>query len=229
MKWQRLVVAGAIGVVLPVFAGSLEAHAGRLATPPEWEDAPTTIAIGQAQNLGGRTVVVFKNESSEECLIHQFDGDRGLTDDYFLETRGGIDQVAVVGGLFDQTTFCAVDLTPLIYNNRKFDFYLGAGNDVMESGRGEGWCHGEAGGDKLESFAAFGRMLGGDGPDIIGGISALATDWLQGDDGDDCLHDSGNNTLLFDCGPGTDRYWDQNTPVPTCEMPQPLRCFPPAG
>jgi hypothetical protein len=244
MNWNKLIVAMTMGIAAPVLAGASEAHALIVKSPPmAWGDAPAVAVIGQhlrrhapfLEPFSSLPAVVWRNDITQECHIdllteNAFLLNLGLEDNALITTRGGNDPVAMAGGLFETTTFCGFEIAPLNYNGHFLDIFTAGGNDVIESGRGDTFCMGDSGTDKLESFTPIGRMIGGLGNDFIGGISAVATDWLQGDDDNDCLHDSGNNFAVFDCGPGTDLFWIANTPPnQTCETPRSIRCFPPGG
>jgi Ca2+-binding RTX toxin-like protein len=219
MKTKRLPLA--LGLALTASAlATAEARAATISSP--FGSAPVSAVIGMASS-GGSTLprVMWQNNNTGACSSTALGSSgAGLDDNYLIVGGSGDDTMLIVGGVLNNIGFCGFSVSSLAYNGHFLDISGSGGSDVLYSGTGDTWSSGNDGNDFIYGYTPIGLLLGGAGQDAVLGSSAIATDSLFGDSGDDCLKDPGNAHSSFDCGTQDvhDYYWSGNTPGPTCEV-----------
>lgn len=78
----------------------------------------------------------------------------------------------------------------------------GTGNDEMRAIGRDSAVYGESGDDHLVAYTEGTAAYGGSGNDYVEGSRASL---ISGGSGHDTMHDSHNDTLVIDCGSGTDQ------------------------
>jgi hypothetical protein len=147
---------------------------------------------------------VFYNSRTAECAAKKLDpGHEG----WAVFGGNGDDIMIIVGGSGQGPVNLCNDwtMTSFDYSRGFVDIRAGDGRDVIFCGSGDSWCFGDGGNDVIFNYSAVGRNIGGPGDDAVHGTSAVATDWLEGNAGIDCLDDPGDLHSLFDCGVAPDR------------------------
>jgi Ca2+-binding RTX toxin-like protein len=162
-----------------------------------WGNAPMNVYIGMS---GGVAKAVFLNRSTNACATSLLGNGSGLTNDFLIMGGSDMDFLIVVGGLAPRFDVCGTSVFSLSFNGHFLDVSGNGGVDFVFNGTGDSWAYGGEGNDTVQTFSPVGNAFGENGNDRVFGTSAVSSDRLFGQAGDDCLEDSGNAHNAFDCG-----------------------------
>jgi hypothetical protein len=191
--------------------------------PSPWHESQRVrVIVGAA--LNNQLYVQWFNYETGQCFADPLGVNGSLTDDVLVIGSRGQDNMQVQMNRFagPADALCATAFTgEFSYNGHFIDLAGNDESDSMMTGNGDTWLFGDRGRDTLYGYTPVGRLLGGPDGDFVFGHNSIATDWLEGGDGDDLVCDGGNN-FFFSCGGGTDQYAGGSHPSceslhPTCK------------
>lgn len=179
-------------------------------------NSATIIVIATRTNHDGPVypMAVFQRQSDGECTHFQLGTAQGLNQEYLINSGNGNDIITEpksAGSISCTNTgfgtiWGTIPVSPLLYNGNVLDVDARGGDDTIACLNGDTYCWGGDQNDVMLNYSAIGRLHGGDGNDRLLGSSAISSDWLQGDEHNDCLDDPGDSHSKFDCGNGSDSY-----------------------
>jgi Ca2+-binding RTX toxin-like protein len=177
-----------------------EANALTVANP--FGNDPIIAVVGH--NLSVGPVICYNNRRTFQQRAFSLGTLAGLNDNYNIQGGSDNDDIKVVSELSQFE--CGFTLEPLVYNGFRLDVNGLDGADIVRCGSGRSACFGNGGNDTMFAFSPTDRVNGGSNNDKVVGTSAVTTDRLEGDSGNDCLTDPGNQHSVFNCGSGTDKF-----------------------
>jgi hypothetical protein len=215
-KWRLLAAAAGMFLIHAAFNSS-DARAEIIISSPWGSSTGFTAFVGMS---GGVAKVVFQNHLTSACSSTTIGTASGLNNDYLIVGGNDTDFLIGVGGLASLYTVCGTSITPLAYNGHFLDMDGGSNTDLVFPGTGDSFGYGSDGDDLMQTFSPIGIILGGNGADDMYGTSAVTTDAIYGEGGDDCLTDDGNAHSTFDCGGQTthDYYVSPASGAVSCEV-----------
>jgi hypothetical protein len=184
-----------------------------------------TVLIGLAVWGGvGMRPTMCLNDTTLVAL--RSDGSTGALNQFVkIDTLAGMDAVEFV----PRNTYtppvdrdCGLSTwNKMLYDGYPLDVYTGDGVDYVLGAvdAGDTFVRGREQADFLYNFSSIGRLYGNAGNDWLNSFTTGGSDGLYGGDGDDCLSDSSNSAIVFDCQAGaSDKYDSRNASIESnCE------------
>ncbi len=143
---------------------------------------------------------------TEDCTVHGDSTDAGTGSDIMrLIPTNGSNPTGACGTYHSTNNPNGEALSTwnvLGYAGWLLDMWGDGGNDEMLDGGGSNdtWMYGGAGADYLVQGSSHGAIFGEADGDTLYGITSGGNDRLTGGTGADCLWDSTNTFVVFDCG-----------------------------